>query len=74
MLVALMAKAAPPARGYHLAYRDGEINYCPGCGRTHWYIGRLSAECAFCGTALPIVQTPMHGAGTFRTSKGKSNA
>ena len=42
----------PSARGYHAVYHDGEINHCPGCGRTHWLIGRMSAECAFCGTAL----------------------
>jgi hypothetical protein len=46
----------PPAsqRGYHIVYRGHETNYCPGCGRTHWYIGRVSAECAFCATALPL--------------------
>lgn len=46
----------PPAalRGYHISYRDGQANHCPGCGRTHWYIGRVMAECAFCGTALPL--------------------
>jgi hypothetical protein len=44
----------PNARGYHAMYHDGEVNHCPGCGRTHWIIGRLSAECAFCTTALPL--------------------
>jgi hypothetical protein len=46
----------PPAaqRGCPVAYREGEANHCPGCGRTHWYIGRAMAECAFCGTALPL--------------------
>jgi hypothetical protein len=41
-------------RGYHLVYREHEVNRCPGCGRTHWLIGRMSAECAFCATALPL--------------------
>ena len=41
-------------RGYHAVYRDSEVNHCPGCGRTHWLIGRMSAECAFCSTALPL--------------------
>lgn len=50
----------PAHRGYHIVYREHETNYCPGCGRSHWYKGRLSAECAFCGTALPL-----EGAGTF---------
>ena len=44
----------PSARGYHAVYHDGEVNHCPGCGRTHWLIGRVSAECAFCSTALPL--------------------
>ncbi len=44
----------PNARGYHAVYHDGEVNHCPGCGRTHWLIGRMSAECAFCSTALPL--------------------
>jgi hypothetical protein len=42
------------ARGYHAVYRDGSVNHCPGCGRTHWYVGRLLAECGFCSTALPL--------------------
>jgi len=56
----------PNARGYHAVYHDGEINHCPGCGRTHWHIGRISAECAFCSTALPLVEAGMTGAGLFR--------
>jgi hypothetical protein len=47
----------PNARGYHAVYREHEVNHCPGCGRTHWHIGRLSAECAFCSTALPLEAT-----------------
>lgn len=41
-------------RGYHIVYREHQVNHCPGCGHTHWYIGRMSAECAFCSTALPL--------------------
>lgn len=44
----------PAARGYHAVYRENEVNHCPGCGRTHWLLGRLLAECAFCSTALPL--------------------
>jgi hypothetical protein len=44
----------PALRGYHAVYRENEVNHCPGCGRTHWYLGRLLAECAFCETALPL--------------------
>ena len=47
----------PLQRGYHVAYRPNEVNHCPGCGRTHWYIGRSSAECGFCATALPLAAT-----------------
>ncbi len=46
----------PAGRGYHVVYRDHEVNHCPGCGRTHWIIGRISAECAFCATALPLAE------------------
>lgn len=42
------------ARGYHAIYREDAVNHCPGCGRTHWHIGRVTAECAFCSTALPL--------------------
>lgn len=41
-------------RGYGPSYRIGETNHCPGCGRTQWFVGRISAECSFCGTALPL--------------------
>jgi hypothetical protein len=44
----------PAYRGYHAVYRTRETNYCPGCGRTHWWIGRISAECVYCSTALPF--------------------
>ena len=63
----------PSARGYHIAYRENQVNHCPGCGRSHWYIGRLSAECGFCGTALPLVESLSTGAGLFR-STGRSHA
>ena len=46
----------PNERGYHAVYHDHEVNHCPGCGRTHWIIGRMSAECAFCATALPLAE------------------
>jgi hypothetical protein len=43
----------PHARGYVVSYA-GASTACPGCGRTHWIVGRVSAECAFCSTALPL--------------------
>lgn len=48
------AVARPELRGFHVVFRSGETNRCPGCGRSHWYVGRTTAECAFCETALPI--------------------
>ena len=43
--------AQPWQRGYHVPYRGSETP-CPGCGRSNWYVGRMSAECAFCSTAV----------------------
>jgi hypothetical protein len=51
----------PAVRGYHAVYRENEVNHCPGCGRTHWYLGRMLAECAFCGTALPLQEAYRSG-------------
>ena len=51
----------PSARGYHAVYHEGEVNHCPGCGRTHWLIGRMSAECAFWSTALPLKEAGTQG-------------
>ena len=77
MLVQLFGQRShphdPARRGYHVVYRESEANHCPGCGRSHWYVGRLSAECAFCGTALPLAETMMIGAGLFR-SRGRALA
>jgi hypothetical protein len=79
MRVSIFGKAGrdhahdPSRRGYHIAYRENQVNNCPGCGRSHWYIGRLSAECGFCGTALPLTESLSSGAGMFRCS-GRSHA
>ena len=51
----------PAGRGYQVIYREREVNHCPGCGRTHWIIGRVSAECAFCATALPLEASHTRG-------------
>lgn len=59
-------KLNPAARGYYAAYRPHEVNRCPGCGRSHWLVGRLLAECAFCSTALPLLDSGMVGTGLFR--------
>ena len=54
----------PAMRGYNVLYRSGQSNHCPSCGRTHWYVGRVSAECAFCATALPLMEA-VTGNGTY---------
>lgn len=41
-------------RGYQPLYHQDIVNRCPGCGRSHWFVGRMSAECAYCETALPL--------------------
>ncbi|MFL6726057.1 MAG: PilZ domain-containing protein [Sphingomicrobium sp.] len=49
-------------RGHHIVYRANASNHCPGCGRSQWYIGRVSAECGFCGTAVPLAEASWHEA------------
>ena len=44
-------------RGHHIVYRAESSNHCPGCGRSNWHIGRITAECGFCGTAVPLAET-----------------
>lgn len=56
-----MLKSLPnPDRGFLPVYREDSVNHCPGCGRTQWIVGRISAECAFCSTALPLQQAGMY--------------
>ncbi len=53
----------PSARGHHVVYRSNENNRCPGCGRAQWYVGRMTAECGFCGTAVALAEAEWSGAG-----------
>ena len=55
-------------RGHHIVYRANEANHCPGCGRSHWYIGRVSAECGFCGTAVPLAEASRQEAPRAKSS------
>lgn len=59
----------PAFRGYHAIYRENEVNRCPGCGRSHWLVGRISAECAFCATAMPLVETVRGGGAHSRNRR-----
>lgn len=43
-------------RGHHVVYRANTANQCPGCGRSQWYVGRISAECGYCATAMPLAE------------------
>lgn len=40
--------------GYKIMYHPGEPNRCPGCGHSNWHVGRVTAQCGFCGTALAL--------------------
>lgn len=58
-LVAVLVKPETLAdrlarRAYRPVYRPGQVNPCPGCGRSQWIVGRTSAECAFCEALLPL--------------------
>jgi tRNA(Ile2) C34 agmatinyltransferase TiaS len=44
-------------RAQNSRYHIGETNHCPGCGRSQWSVGRITAECAFCSTALPLADS-----------------
>ncbi len=49
-------------RGHHVVYRSAETNRCPGCGRANWYVGRTTAECGFCGTAVVLAEAQLSSA------------
>lgn len=61
-------------RGHHIVYRANSHNHCPGCGRSQWFIGRISAECGFCGTAVPLAEAKLADHGTNGSSKARSRA
>lgn len=52
-------------RGYKLLYRPEVTNYCPGCSKTNWLVGRHVAECAFCGAILPLCDSAATGTSSF---------
>jgi hypothetical protein len=67
-------------RGHHIVYRANASNHCPGCGRSQWYVGRISAECGFCATAVPLAEARLDnpspalesgGAGTNMTGRAR---
>lgn len=58
---------APGANICMPVYRAGAVNHCPGCSHTHWHVGRATAQCAFCATALPLAETETPASGTMWT-------
>lgn len=48
-------RAVQSERGYLTLYRQTEANHCPGCGHSAWHVGRQTAECAHCATAIPLL-------------------
>ncbi|WP_294123447.1 hypothetical protein [Sphingomonas sp.] len=64
----------PARRGYHAVYRENEVNHCPGCGRTHWYVGRTLAECGFCATALPLNESYRQPAAAVIISRSRPHS
>jgi hypothetical protein len=67
-----MKNATQQRQGYRPLYHRDAINHCPACGHTHWHVGRESAECAFCETAMPLAissVTPAQPLFWFRGSR-----
>ena len=54
------------SRPYCLVYRPEVVNHCPGCTHTNWMVGRMVAECGFCGTVLPLRNSPLLATGQRR--------
>jgi hypothetical protein len=61
-------------RGFMPLYHEDTVNHCPGCGKTHWHIGRATAECAFCETALPLALTSSQPVQPMFWYRGSSTA
>lgn len=49
-----MTAPAHIARHGFVPLYHGPGERCPGCDAKQWHVGRMSAECAMCGTALPL--------------------
>lgn len=62
------------ARGHHVVYRASETNRCPGCGRSQWYVGRVTAECGFCGTAIVLAEAALSADAHFQPSGARPKA
>jgi len=56
------------SRPFRLVYRQNAVNHCPGCTHTNWMIGRMVAECGFCGTVLPLRDSSLLATGPRRST------
>ncbi len=45
----------------NMVFRENGRNVCPWCSREHWLMGRVTAECANCGYAIPLQNTAISG-------------
>ena len=54
------------AQGHMPCYRPGSAMPCPGCGGHQWHVGRQTAECAICTTALPLADKGDRGLSAVR--------
>lgn len=54
-------RSGASARGYQVLFHTDGVNHCPGCHGTNWLVGRITAECARCGTALPLAEAAQMG-------------
>lgn len=59
-IVDRLRQLRPPRGGQ--SYTPGHAQNCLGCGRSAWLVCRTTAECAFCGSALPLASSPLNGA------------
>ena len=50
----------------YAVYCPDDPDPCPACGGRQWTIGRVTAECVVCATALPLVDAGDTGAGLIR--------
>jgi hypothetical protein len=66
-----MADGGMASGGRQGPFRAGEAAACGDCGAGNWLVGRRSAECASCGTALPLAGGGPIGAAAARLRKGQ---
>lgn len=58
--------------GFQVYFHRDTVNHCPYCGHSQWVVGRVTAECGLCHSALPIKNPEFSGGGISRVGSGKS--